>query len=682
VITENLRSMVLLAWILLGSSLPLCAQQNAQRIPGAVDYPGLDIQAAAGWENFSWSHHPLAISFMITNSSSTLLEGRIVLRNPETGETRILGEIAVGPGGRRHFGWVAALGGWDLVDVSWEGSETVLWARRLTVPGDGDAMEFFATQAGLFVADGGRRLVLPPLRPVLSQSALLNRLANTGADPALENEVTTRGIAAELTTIPPWQLPVHEGSLTPVRTVLLSPQLSPESLTDAQYRALGRWTAMGGIVFLAKESAGVRERLQGYLPLRQRPPFEKDGLETEPCGLGAICLFQQAEFLKAESATMASIGEAVATAVASPLFARLREKQMYETDEAPLADLANTSILALFAIYAAAAAAPIVMFRSSRRWLAGWVIAVVLAASAGAAVVGVAIRGSRGDLAITTLTWIGEDVLVEAASLKLTCAGRGDLFQGVRGREPDLQPNATSTVDPFRLTQSFMHDLDSIDVSLPEWPAFNLTKSVSEDPSLSRIPVLLSPWSSRKVTAVDMAPLQGGLEVKLEVVGSESQDSMAKWNLAALFPNGPLQLRLRNGLPFRLSECRLGMLLWVRPGSSPGTWMLHRTSIELPDLEAAADSAAAAKEMVITPGFEWVADYGGQSVRYVALSSRVPMGEMEVWLEGRMEASPLMQPEGDDFRPYDPGKHWFYYRVPRENLPKLWREMQDWKELK
>jgi hypothetical protein len=682
VIEGNLRSAVLFIGIVLSCSLPLCARQEAQRIPGSQDYPGLDIQAAVGWEDFSHAHHPLAVSLMITNSSATLLEGRMVLRNPETGETRILGDVAVGPGGKRHFGSVAALGGWDLADVSWEGSEAVLWTRRLTVPGDVDATASFATPAGLFVEDGGRRLVLPQLRPVLSQSAFLNRLANTGADPALENEVTTRGIVAELTTIPPWQLPIHEGSLTSVRTVLLSPQLSPESLTDAQYRAIGRWTAMGGVLILAKESEGIRTRLQEHLPLKPRPPFEQNGLETEPCGLGAICHFQQAEFSQADSATVASIGEVAATAAASPLFAKLREKQMYDSDEAPLADLANTSILALFAIYAAAAAAPIVMFRSSRRWLAGWVIAVVLAAAVGAAVVGVAIGRSRGDLAIRTLTWIGEDCLVQAASLKLTCAGQGDLFQGVRGREPELQPDANSTVDPLLLNQSFMLHADFADVSLPEWPAFNLTKSTSEDPALSRIPVLLSPWSSRRATAVDMAPLQGRLEVMLEAVGGETQDSMEKWNLAASFPNGPLRLRLKNSLPFRLSACRLGMLLWGRPANSEGMWMLYRTIVDVPDLEVAADPAAEPKELVITPGFEWVADYGGQSLRYVAMSSMVPPGETEVWLEGRIEASPLMQPEGDDFRASSPGEHWFHYRVPRANQPKFWREMQDWKDQK
>lgn len=676
---ENPGASLLFTWVLLSCSLPLCAGQEAQRLPGREDYPGLDIQAAVGWEDFSHSHHPLAVSLMITNSSSALLEGRIVLRNRETGETRILGDVAVGPGAKRHFGSVASLGGWDLADVSWESSEAVLWTRRLTVPGDGDTMSSFATPQGLFVEDGGRRLVLPQLRPVLSKSAFLDRLANagTGTGTSLDNDVAMREISAELITVPPWQLPVHEGSLTPVRTVLLSPQLSAESLNDAQYRAIGRWTAMGGVLILAKESEGIRTRLQEHFPLQPRPPFEKEGLEFEPCGLGVICRFQQAEFPNVDSATMAAIGETAAKAIASPLFAKLREMQLYDSDEAPLADLANTSILALFAIYAAAAAAPIVMFRSSRKWLAGWVIAVVLAASVGAAVVGIAVRRSRGDLAIRTLTWIGEDCLVQAASLKLTCAGKGDLFQGVRGREPGLQPDANNALNPFLLNRAFVLHADSIDINLPEWPAFNLTRSVSEDPALSRIPVLLSPWSSQKLTAVDMAPLQGRLEVSLELVGGETQDSMAKWNLAASFPNNKLQLRLKNGLPFRLSECRLGMLLWERPGTGAGTWMLYRTSIEVPDLEAAADSAAPPGEMVISPIYDWVADYGGQSLRYVALSSKVPMGELEVWLEGRMEASPLMQPEGEDFRQGDPGKHWFYYRVPLENMPKIWREMQE-----
>jgi len=671
----------MLIWLLAGCWLPLQAQQSMQRIPGRQDYPGLDIQAAVGWEAVSCSLHPQAISLWISNSSTTVLEGQVLLRNPQTGETRSLGEVAVGPGGTRQFGMVAALGGWDNCELYWEGSDAVLWARQLVVPGEPGAASALNTHPGLFVEDSRRRFLLPP-RQVLTQSAQLNRLTGTSTEPASETDFATLSGVQELATIPPWQLPVHPGPLTAVKSVLLSPQLSAERISDVQYRALARWVALGGVVFVAEESQQMFGRLREHLPLQPRPAAAEDGLTIHYCGQGSIRQFAAAELGQANSAVMSAVGETIAAAVSSPLFAKLRQHSAVQSRDPQSTDLRIAAMLTLFGLYAVAAALPILMFRSPRRRQISWVVGVVLTTSVGAGVLGFAIRNSRGDVSLHTLSWIGAGCLVQTASIDLKNAGSGDLYQGVRGREPELQVNESIVEDDVLfagMLGAFGPFGWSDPAGRPAWPPFHLKNSTSADPALSRIAVPPSPWSRRQVTGVDMMPLEGRLEVVLEMVGDGGEEAMEKWNRVASFPNGKLRVRLRNSLPFTLSECRLGMILWRRPATSNSEWMLYRTITDLPHMAPESASTGAEVEMEFNPGFEWVADHGGLNPQFLEMSHRVPPGEMEVWVEGRLDASPLMRLEGDDFRESVPAEHRFYYRVPRENLPQLWREMQEWK---
>jgi hypothetical protein len=601
-----------------------------------------------------------------------------MLRNSATGETRSLGEVAVGPGGVRHFGTVAALGGWDTCDLSWESADAVLWTRQLLVP----AATALNTYGGLFVEDSQRKLVLL-LRPVLTQSAQLNRLNGSTTVPTPAGDFTRRGRGlTELSTIRPWQLPVHPGPLTAVRTVLLSPLLSPEQLSDVQYRALARWVALGGVVMLSEESPGMLERLQQHLPLQSRPAVMLDGLKTYCCGQGMIRQFVAAEFGQEDSATMAVIGEAVAAAVSSPLFARLSQRQQLQ-ESAGITVAGNEAILALFGLYAVAAALPIVMFRSTRQRQISWLAGVVLTASAGAGALGFAIRNRPGDLSLQTLTWIGEDCLVQAAGITLRSAGRTPLQLEVSGAEPDLQASVI-VVNAERLFAGMSGNWRSSDwmetSGNSAWAAFNLAKSDSADPVRCSISVPVSPWSSRQVTGVDLGPLEGRLEVAVESIdSSSSQPGLEKWHQAAAFPDGAFRLRLRNSLPFRLRECRLGMILWRRPATAEAEWLLFRRMVDLPELAADADSSVATVDLELNPGSEWIADSVGVNAQYSEISSRVPEGEMEVWVEGQLESSPLMQLEGVDFRESRPAEHWFYYRVPRGNLPEGWRDLQEWK---
>jgi len=676
--------------------MSLQAQQSMQRKPGLQDYPGLDIQAAVGWQDLSCSLHPQAISLWISNSSTTVLEGQVLLRNPQTGETRPLGEVAVGPGGTRQFGTVAALGGWDTCELSWESSDAVLWARVLVVPGEPGAASALNTHPGLFVEDSRRRFLLPP-RQVLTQSAQLNRLNGTSTEPASETDFATLSGVQELATIPPWQLPVHPGPLTAVKSVLLSPQVSAERISDVQYRALARWVALGGVVLVAEESEELFVRLREHLPLPLRPAALQDGLTIHHCGQGSIRQFAAAGLGQENSAVMSAVGETIAAAVSSPLFATLRQHSAAEGRNSQSTDPRNAAILTLFGLYAVAAALPILMFRSPRRRQISWVVGVVLTTSVGAGVLGFAIRNSRGDLSLTTHTWIGEDCLVQVVSMDMKSAGQRNLHLGVRGREPELQVNGKILEDDvvfpgmFRVYGQFGW-IDS--ARRPAWPPFDMTNSISTEPELSRISVPLSPWSSRQVTGVDMRPLEGRLEVVLEEVEKSGyRDSVDKASDVARFPHSQVRVRLSNSLPFRLSECQLGMIVWRRPTTPDAKWMLYHgtigltqghgtvslTQVGVPDLTPEFVQPGGTLELEFTTPAQWVVDNVGLNPRFLEMSAMVPPGEMEVWVEGRLDASPLMQLEGDDFRERVPAEHRFYYRVPKQNLPQLWREMQEWK---
>ena len=70
------RALVLI-WVLSAWSQLLQAQQATQRIVVQSDFPGLDIQAAVGWEDCSHTLAPVAVSLKITNNSAQVLEGRL-----------------------------------------------------------------------------------------------------------------------------------------------------------------------------------------------------------------------------------------------------------------------------------------------------------------------------------------------------------------------------------------------------------------------------------------------------------------------------------------------------------------------------------------------------------------------------------------------------------------------------
>lgn len=674
------RALVLI-WVLSAWSQLLQAQQATQRIVVQSDFPGLDIQAAVGWEDCSHTLAPVAVSLKITNNSAQVLEGRLYLRNPRNAETRLIGEVAVGPGGIRQVGTVAGLSGWEQCELSWEGSAGVLWARQLEVPDPATTYGALSSRRTLFVETGRRELAWPKLPEVLPDDRLAMKLSGLGDGPAVPRSSTfARGYPPTVSWVPPWQLPVHPGPLTILQTVLLSPTLSPDELSEVQYRALARWVAMGGAVMLAEESEQLFERLREVLPLPLRPVVAEGGLKIHGCGAGRIEQYPGAEFGETDSAVMLSIAESLYSRLPSPLFNTLGKKLVGLQHESPVRQLYRTGILSLCALYAAVSAIPLLMFRSRRRRVLFWTCGAVATGCLGSLIAGVAVNSSAGDLSMTTVSWIGADSLVQVAGVRANYVSRRESPLQLSGREPELRLVSPVAEDPFVEHRTYAAADLAVEGAVVAWPAFDLFREPTQREGVGSLLLPSSWWGSQRVIAVDWMPLEGRLEAVLEDVDVEFENNQELFLHLREFPATKLRIRLNSTLPFSLQDCRLGIRVWKRPESNLRDWRMMVSVEALPDLAGGTASAAAVDELEFSPKFREIDELEfdwdfADSVEYL----QVPHGELEVWIEGRLVGSPLMQPEGDSFRESSPGEHWFYYRIPQENLPTSWRRMQEWK---
>ncbi len=675
-------------WLFLAFMLPVAAQQPSdtryeQRIASQRNNPGLHIEAAVGWENLSHTLSPLAVSLKITNNSKQLLTGQIFLRNPKSGETRMIGEVAVSPGQVRHVGTVAAMSGWEKCDLWWEGESGVLWKRQLDVPLAASLYEAFSSRRVLLVDASSRTLVLPNPPKVLNDTSLLRSLTGIGFPGGSGVNRVSRSAAPAIAQVPPWQLPTHPAPLTILQTVLLSPSIAPEELSDLQYRALAGWVAIGGVVMLGEESTKVFERLQEYLPVPVSRGVNRRGIQVHACGAGAIETYPGAEFAREGTAVMMRVSEAIHSRLSSPLFSMLGEKFSVRKHSSLARQYTWEALLWFFAFYTAAAAVPLLMIRSRRGRILSWSAGIVATACAGSLFLAVMIRNSGGDVSFTSVSWITDGCLVQAAGFEAMCIDSGESRLVVRGRAPDLQLVAATAEDPLEDDRESIQSIDrqrAAAGSLAAWPAFNESKADSFEQSQRSIGLNASTWGSKKVIAVDCVPLSGLFNAAMEITSLKEGDRGSRHYHLFHFPFGRVRLRIQSSLPFRVETCRLRIVAWRRPDRDDKAfgWEMETISIQLPDITPADDSAVRSIEVEesLSSSRPFL---NTDNLAGLVQSYQVPRGEISAWIEGRLETSPLLRLEGKVQRESSPGDHWFYYRIPEENLPALWREMQEWK---
>lgn len=676
---NSLRAAIFLIIVGLCGVLPATAQMQTLPIAGQQDYSGLDIQVSLGWAELQATSAPLAVSLLITNHSTAVLSGQLVLRNPQTGARLDLGEATAGPGSVRHFGSVAQLHGWASCELWWEGPNGPLWARQLSAP-DGASFQG-ADRLLLFVEAGQRNLRFPSVSGTttssVSEDGGSDTLGGGSVAAASPGEWVERGSKLQVIRSQPWQLPVHPGPFTQLHTALLSPLVRLEDLTDLQWNALSQWVALGGYVMVPAESAGVLEKLQEQLPCESVAATTEGLLTVHRCGLGAIEVYPGADLGKDGAPVMQAIADAAATRISRALFAALRRaaRNRYSNGFS-WAILTASMVVVLFAIYAVATALPIFMFRASRRWVFGWLVTVVGVGSVAAAVAGVVLRQSPADAVVTTVTEIGEGSLVQAASVKLTSAGNRESGLTIRGRRPELQIDSTNEpvegsgfmmYSGYRQTEHF------------SWPPFDLRKTGDTDLASVSLPIPLVPWSSRTVTAVDFGPPEGQLQVKL------SDIDFAEMQTAAGTPIGisqilseemvrqvRYQIDIQSTLPYKISECTLWATLWKAPENEQQKWSLYSANADV-----RFDRGEGRANEILLIGFEQLAEhYVPFQTSWLTESARVPHGEIAVWLVARIDRSPIIQLDetAGDPAVIGSGEHLLICRVPQENLPLSWRQ--------
>ena len=79
---------------------------------GNLDSPGLIIEATAGWDGTVDREVAVPISLLLSNVTSAVIEGDLVLTDPSKGTEVLLGEIVLAPQSTRRFGAVRDLSEW------------------------------------------------------------------------------------------------------------------------------------------------------------------------------------------------------------------------------------------------------------------------------------------------------------------------------------------------------------------------------------------------------------------------------------------------------------------------------------------------------------------------------------------------------------------------------------------
>lgn len=638
-ILQMLRLMLLLL-------LPLPVS-SAQVLPlsSGTDYPGLDIQAEYGWDGFVDYQTPTAISFLISNNSSEVLEGNLVLREPNGFRSLVLDRITVAPGSKRQFGSVLQLQGWDQCEAAWEGPQGILWQRPLTVFG---LRQYAPGKAALlYVEDGGRSLKFPGVAT-----------ASGGTLPG--DYVPANGIGSQVIpiSIAPWQMPVHPGPLTALRAVLLAKNLRPESLNDTQWDALGRWVCMGGLVFISQQNDKLINRLLEACPLRSHGPPD----ESASVALGSGSLYRLPPTTEgaADEQQQLKIAEIVSLQPPRILPGLFRNLEQTEWST-PSSEQTLVRVMAVLLIYAVTSTLTLLMFRSNRRRILIWTCSVVLLGCLGAAIAGISVRMSRGDMNWSIITEPAAGGIVQHGMIRLNSAGGSSFRVAVRGHNPDVQINYR---EPDRRGSWYYYNGQSEQTE--SWPAFSLSSDLSlKTPETYEILVPISPWGERHLRAIDVQPQDTTPVIHLSYQPDADGNPLnGRWNAriegqAGLRPEN-LSLKLR---------------------------ILHTTTQEQQTLQQLQETSRALLPHDSSGDDSWVAEFVSaplswqpqpyDSWRDSESGPDLAPGMAQIWLEGTLPVESLLQIDETrtEFRAVDEPSHQFLYQLPQSAIPAEWLQL-------
>jgi hypothetical protein len=676
------QSVLILFLICVGLPTPVVGQSAVKPDDSPPDFPGLDIQAVVGWDGRVETDAPVPVSFLISNQSSEVLEGQLILSEPETEREINLGDVFVGPGSVRRFSSVLALSDWsDCVATYTDGSRD-FWTRQLPLMTGKDFSE--DVNYLLFVDDGGRALQLPAVETSVAPD--LQQSATSASQPTgtVEDRFVPRfgfGRSVQPVSVKSWQVAQHPGPLTVAQAMLFSETAKVDMLNDPQWDAIGRWVCLGGTVFVHESSKEVLERLKKAAPLGTLPAVLQDEHQVSRCGTGSIREYNGRLFSADESRAIKTVLEASS---------RLSRYSVVSIpDQLPRAYVGTSNanftrlmVLAVFSIYLLfSGVVALLMFRSNRRRVMTYTVSVVTIACVAAAVLGSYLRSSRGDLHWRSVIVGSPGGAIQAAQIQLQSAGGRNTQVAVRGKETDLQLLRKKSTDRSDYYSRFAMYNSGQTGGVVGYAPFSVQPNLlKEEPDAFRIGVPITPWGVRQSIATAYDPELQGVQINLQFspVGAVTLDTNTNdgdsWTYVV---PGQWNVSVTNRLPFDLNECQLLVTAPVPHVSStmmaaselqfsPG-----RAEIRLGDVAATASTTSSLSDISVVVTMTHYRYYKQNTIE----PEPAFPGASDIWIVGRVNQSPLLtiDDEHSDFEQFD-GIHYYMQKLTPEEIPQEWRD--------
>ena len=674
------HSLLILFLINVVSLTPAIGQTAVNDNERQPDFPGLDIQAVVGWDGRVEVNAPVPISFLISNQSNEVLEGQLILSEPETDREINLGDIFVGPGSVRRFSSVLALSDWnDCVATYTDGSRD-FWTRQLPLMTGKDFSEDVSFL--LFVDDGGRALQLPV--PGDSAGAMPNE-TNSAQAKSIDSPSDRfqpslgAGWPVQPVLVKSWQVPQHPGPLTVAQAMLFSETAKVDMLNDPQWDAISRWVCLGGTVFVHDSSKEVLERLKKAAPLRSLPAVLLDEHQVHRCGSGSFREYSGGLFSADDSGSIRKLLEAAAKLSRYSILSI--PKDLPETYVGTSnANYTRLMVLAVFSIYLLfSGVVVLLMFRSNRRRVMTYTVSVVAIASLAAAVLGSYLRNSRGDLHWRSVV-VGSPVgAVQVAQIQVQSAGGRNTRVAVRGKNADLQLLKNLQSDRRDYYSRFAaYNSGRSEGSVGYAPFSVQPNLLQKEPDAFRIGVPITPWGVRQSVATAYDPESQGVQIALRFLPEGPPTNATTTNPGDSWSyviSGQWTVSITNRLPFDLTQCQLLVTTSVPHVSSSTASAVQfstgRGDLRLGDTLASATMTSSLSNLplVVTTSHYW---YDNQNT--IEPESAFP-GAAEIWLVARIINSPLLtvDDEYSDFEQFD-GVHYYMQKLTPEEIPQEWRD--------
>lgn len=519
------------------------AQAGAQSNPRAdVDTGGLVIEAVAGWDGTVDQQTPIPISLLINNYGVEAIEGHLYLSDPDTNADISLGELFIGAGAKRRFAAIQSLADWSECYVSLRQGTKTIWRRPLVLnTGQGyDA----GVNSVLFIDDGGRKLTFPnapPARATLSDDQLV---------------APESGRAVRTITVKSWQIPDHPGPLTVAEAMVFADEFDAATLNRAQWNSVSLWMCLGGRVFMHEGSAEAVERLLSSAPLAAADESTtKNEFVVREMGLGSLYTYS-GRLLASEGNQVRQAIANVSTLLPKPTLFHTVNMLDIHRKQTGRSDWNKLTVAGFFLCYAILSGiVSLLLFRLSRRQMGIYIASVVLVACLLAALLGILLRNSRGDLRWATVTSPGAGGIVQVGRIDVQSAGARNRHVSVTGQDIDLQATGVA------------HRWYHWNNQRTSYPPFiwqpNLAK---EEEHRFQTRVHMTPWGARRLLAFGFQADVPMLDFELEfgtptMPPKEKKDNgnRGRWNLISSLdmPTVPVTMQLKNNLPFELSDCRL-----------------------------------------------------------------------------------------------------------------------------